>query len=172
MDDDQIARLLTSGLSAREVARQTGANRRRVARVRSERGIPTYTPPEPEHGTDARFQRGCRCTLCRAAHSRKNWALRPPPAARPAAAEAFPEEKSRALADLHAQDQRRTREAATRYYHAWTEDELAIALDYAHSATHAAALLGRTRSAVLHARIRYGGTGEASGPTPHRRNQP
>lgn len=103
--------------------------------------------------------------LCVEAHAHVN-AAEHARAQRTPRGDRFPADRSEHTATLHADDQRRTRDAAERHYAAWTEADLKTALDYSHSATEAATLLGRTRSSVLHARIRYGGDGSATGPLP------
>lgn len=153
MTDEEIAVLLLDGMSERAVASTADVTRGPVRRVKTSRGITTPRKPLPPHGTDARFQHGCPCTPCHEAHltaRREQYARGPKPSVGP-----FPPAKSAVLAVLHQEAQDRSRRDAHRYYDTWTESELSVALDYAHSATEAARMLGRTRCAVVHVRARH-----------------
>lgn len=58
------------GLSARETADRFGVSERTVRRWRASL-LPgsSWTPTTPEHGTRARYRRGCACGPCRAANA-------------------------------------------------------------------------------------------------------
>lgn len=144
-----IIELARQGFSDREIERRTGIERRRIARIRREHGIPAWQPPVPEHGTDARWQRGCPCEPCHTAHLAKKHAEH---ARRPAAGTPMPPARSEALTARASNLQAETRALADRARTAWTDEDLAIALDYRHTAAEAAILLGRTLSAVRHIR--------------------
>lgn len=154
--DETIVALARAGLSDREIARQTGAYRARIARLRRTHHIPTWAPPIPAHGTDARYQHGCRCGECREAHAIMN-AAEHRRAARPGRPIRFPKATSDRLAAMHAEDQASTRRDATAHYRPWTDADLAVALDYSHSAVEAAKTLGRTLFAIRHIRARHRG---------------
>ncbi|MDR6867699.1 hypothetical protein J2Y69_002303 [Microbacterium resistens] len=154
--DETILALARAGHPDREIARQTHAGRERIARLRREHDIPTWTPSPPGHGTDARYQHGCRCDPCTHAHAVIN-AAEHRRAARPQKPKRFPQETSDRLTAMHAEDQAATRRDATAHYWPWTDQDLAVALDYTHSAVEAARILGRTLSAIRHIRTRHRG---------------
>ena len=107
----------------------------------------------PAHGTDARYQRGCRCGACRLAHLR----VRHEHYAREGREHLpMPPERSAVLVERGRRLQAETAAVATRGYARWTADDLAVALDYRYSAAEAALLLGRTLSAVRHIRRKRG----------------
>jgi len=105
------------------------------------------------HGTVARHSAGCRCDPCRDAVSRyvADRYRVAPRAGTPMSAE----ERERVAATRAAQVAA-TRAEATSARRPWTADDLTVALDYSRSAVEAARMLGRSQSAVAHARQRYG----------------
>lgn len=146
--DTEILALLGAGATDRAVARELHVSRDRIRRLRAAHEIPR---PTPEHGTDARWQRGCDCTACHIAHlaaKRGRYVRRGPETV------AMPEERSQQLQARARAVQTETAAAATRNRAPWTDEDLAIALDYQHTAAEAARLLGRSLSAVRHIRQR------------------
>ena len=68
--DIRFRKLSNDGLSNREIAAALSVSEDTVLRYRRRLGLPsTWARPEPEHGTDARYQRGCHCVLCRQANT-------------------------------------------------------------------------------------------------------
>lgn len=58
------------GMSDPEIADYAGVSPRTVLRWRTRLGLPSrWAPERAEHGTDARYHSGCRCTPCRADHA-------------------------------------------------------------------------------------------------------
>lgn len=61
---------VSMGQSDPEIADYAGVSPRTVLRWRTKLGLPSrWVPERAEHGTDARYHSGCRCTPCRAAHA-------------------------------------------------------------------------------------------------------
>lgn len=160
--------MLVQGLSDRTIARRTGIDRRKIARMRRESGLAAWQPPMPAHGTDARYQRGCHCDACIEAHA--------------VASSVEYARSSRSTSDTPADDaalarmseHRRinmaaTRAAARRSHRPWAPDDIATALDYARSATEVAYLLGRSKASVEHVRRKYKDQAAASAPLPRGR---
>lgn len=144
--DEEILRLLRAGYTDRQAGRAAQASRARIRRLRAEHQIPH---PAPGHGTTARWQRGCRCDPCheaRLAQKRAEYERRGP------IPSTMPPDRSAALYARGQALQAETAAAATRARAAWTEEDLAVALDYQHTAAEAAHLLGRTLAAVRHVR--------------------
>lgn len=147
---DLIA-LIREGLSDRQIETRTGVSRRKVARIRKDEGLPLWSAPEPEHGTTARYRRGCRCSPCRearAAYASAEYAR----SGRTQPPSVFPAKKSAALAAMHRADQARLHDRATASRQRWTEDDLAVAGDYSLSAVQVAEKLGRSLGSVRHQR--------------------
>lgn len=162
-----VVALLRAGLSDRAVERDTGVERRRVARIRAERRIPPWIPPIPEHGTRARARRGCDCAPCReaaACYASAEYAR----SGRSTTTAPLPAERADYLDQRRRQSLARTARVATRRGR-WTAEELAIALDMTRSAEQAALELGRTRSAVEHQRARRASERTWDGPLPRGR---
>jgi len=147
----EIERLLRDGLTNREVAKLTGVHPVTVSSLRRALGIPPWRPPEPEHGTRQRARR-CDCEACRAAQSRY---VAEKSRERKRKNKAMPAERRAALAEHRDLVRRETSQAAT-VRGPWRAEEIALALDYRHSALEIAQRLGRSITAVNAARARYG----------------
>lgn len=159
-------RAMLAALSDRQIEQQTGIDRKKIGRLRRGLGLPRWQPAEPAHGTSGRWRR-CDCETCREAravyaaaeYARSGRTTTKGPLSADRAA-VLHQQRRAALA--------RTAAAATKRG-PWTPDELAVALDLAHSAEQAALLLGRSKSAVEHQRARRKSALTASGPLPRGR---
>ena len=66
-----------AGLSDAEIADELGVSPRTVRRWRAAAGLSSsWTPTPPQHGTPARYRRGCRCTPCRGAQAARQGTYR------------------------------------------------------------------------------------------------
>ncbi|MFD7860951.1 hypothetical protein [Streptomyces sp. NPDC059783] len=67
---DRVRELAAAGRSDREVAEDLGVSWRTVLRARTRHGIPSaWTPTLSGCGSAGAYKRGCRCPVCRTAHS-------------------------------------------------------------------------------------------------------
>lgn len=165
MTPDVLA-LLRAGASDRAVERATGVERRRVARIRAQAGIAPWSPPAAEHGTSGRWRR-CDCETCQEARARYA-AAEYARSGRTTGDGAMREEAAELLHARSRADLARTAVAAT-VRGRWSADEIAYALDYAHSAVQVAEHLGRSLASVRHVRRRYADQATVSGPMPRGR---
>lgn len=67
---ERVEAFTLEGYSDTEIAEALGVTPRTVRRYRAAAGIPSrWTPTPAQHGTRARYQRGCRCDRCKAANT-------------------------------------------------------------------------------------------------------
>ena len=66
-----LQEMVDKGMSDPQIGRELSVTGRTVLRWRTAFGIESkWQPPVPNHGTTARYHRGCRCTRCSAANTR------------------------------------------------------------------------------------------------------
>ena len=62
---NRLADLVSAGYSDAEIADAIGVSARSVRRWRRRAGLRSqWTPTPPQHGTRARYVKGCRCAPC------------------------------------------------------------------------------------------------------------